>query len=91
MRRRAIALKPRPCASQALLRLRARARGWSTTAATITMREFRFGNVKKNYEPGTYTFTIRNNGEFPHNFTIVYVAQGRSSRQATSPAESLDR
>ena len=43
-------------------------------------REFRFGNVKKNYEPGSYTFTFRNNGEFPHNFTIVYVAQGRKFR-----------
>lgn len=55
----------------------ARETGAGPTAATITMREFRFGNVKKNYEPGSYTFTFRNNGEFPHNFTIVYVAQGR--------------
>ena len=43
---------------------------------TIT-KEFKFLGVNRNYAPGTYSFTFRNQGQFQHNFRIVYVAQGR--------------
>jgi plastocyanin len=81
MRRRTIALTVAAvCAAGAFSGYALARGGGEPTAATITMREFRFGNVQRNYEPGRYTFTFRNNGEFPHNFTIVYVAQGRKFR-----------
>jgi plastocyanin len=63
--------------------------GGGTATATITMKEFRFNGVKASYAPGETTFVFRNRGEFPHNFKVVYVAQGKKFGIAdVAPGES---
>jgi len=51
-------------------------------AVTVRMQEFKFLGLPKNLDPGQTTFTFRNIGEFDHNFTIAYVAQGRKFKIA---------
>jgi len=43
----------------------AKAGGGEPTRVTVSFKKFRFIGLKKNYEPGTYTFTFRNTGQFP--------------------------
>jgi plastocyanin len=51
---------------------------------TITMREFRFVGVPSNLRSGRTTFTFRNTGQNPHNFTVVAaLGGGRIFRSAT--------
>ncbi len=42
------------------------------------MREFKFVGVPKNIPAGSTTFSFNNRGQFPHNFTILYVTKGGS-------------
>jgi plastocyanin len=57
----------------------------------VRLREFRFVGVNNNYAPGSTTFHFQNAGQFPHNFTIVYTAQGRKFKSRTLAAgESQD-
>jgi plastocyanin len=67
----------------------------SARSASVGMKEFRF-TMPSNLRAGRTTFTFRNTGQFPHNFTIVYtsrngtrfrspdVAGGQSRRQTVS-------
>jgi plastocyanin len=57
--------------------------GEEPTRVTVSFKEFRFIGLKKNYEPGLYTFTFRNTGQFPHNLTVLYVAQGKKFKTRT--------
>ena len=51
---------------------------------TIEMREFRFVGVPSNLPAGRTTFTFRNTGRNPHNFTVVAaLGGGRRFRSAT--------
>ena len=44
----------------------------------VAFREFKFVGVPKNLPPGSTTFSFTNRGQFPHNFTILYVSKGGS-------------
>jgi plastocyanin len=52
----------------------------------IRFREFRFVGVNNNYAPGSTTFNFQNVGQFDHNFTVVYTAQGRKFKSRTLAA-----
>jgi plastocyanin len=59
---------------------------------TVTMREFRFVGVPSNLRSGRTTFTFRNTGQNPHNFTVVAaLGGGRSFRSATVAPGSSQR
>jgi plastocyanin len=53
------------------------------TRINVAFREFRFIGLRKNYDPGTVTFVFRNTGQFPHNLTVLYVAQGKKFKTRT--------
>jgi uncharacterized cupredoxin-like copper-binding protein len=40
------------------------------TAVTATETEFGIALSTKTFTPGTYTFTVKNDGKFPHNLTV---------------------
>jgi plastocyanin len=61
----------------------AKAGGGEPTRVNVSFKEFRFVGLKRNYEPGRYTFTFRNTGQFPHNLTVLYVAQGKKFKTKT--------
>jgi hypothetical protein len=44
----------------------------------VAFREFKFVGVPKNLPAGSTTFSFTNRGQFPHNFTILYVSKGGS-------------
>jgi uncharacterized cupredoxin-like copper-binding protein len=60
--------------------------GGGGASDNIRFREFRFVGVNNNYAPGSTTFRFQNVGQFEHNFTIVYVAQGRKFKSRTLAA-----
>jgi plastocyanin len=65
--------------------------GGEPTRANVVLKEFRFIGLKKNYEPGMYTFTFRNTGQFPHNLTVLYVSQGKKFKTRTiDPGKSQE-
>jgi plastocyanin len=55
----------------------------------VSFTDYKFNGLKKNYKPGQYRFTFTNNGEFPHNLTVVSVAQGKKFKSRTiDPGQS---
>lgn len=59
---------------------------------TVTMREFRFVGVPSNLSARRTTFTFRNTGQFPHNFTVVAaLGGGRRFRSPTVAAGESER
>jgi uncharacterized cupredoxin-like copper-binding protein len=53
----------------------------SGTSVNVTEKEFAITLSQATFSPGTYTFTIKNTGSFPHNLAI----EGPGVDQKTSP------
>ena len=73
-------------AAAALASLSLAGRGEEAKRVDVTLKEYRFLGAPANLKPGATEFYFANKGKFQHNFTIVYVAQGRRFRSQTLAA-----
>ena len=49
----------------------------------VTLKEYRILGAPASLKPGETEFYFANKGKFPHNFTIVYTAQGKKFASQT--------
>ena len=50
----------------------------------VALKEFKFVGVPKNLPAGSTTFSFKNIGKFPHNFTIIWMSKGATKFKSTT-------